>query len=118
MLAAAPAHAAELSPSAQTEIDALLNRLGTSKCQFYRNASWHSGSEDRDLLPPASSSTSATYQRLSPSSVIRFGGSSGACLVSARTSAGRSSGSSRLERASATARSMACSSSRTLPGHA
>src|SRR5260370_41995035 len=50
MLAAAPAHAAELSPSAQTEIDALLNRLGTSKCQFYRNGSWHSGSEARGHL--------------------------------------------------------------------
>ena len=48
--AAAPAHAAELSPSAQTEIDALLNRLGTSKCQFYRNGSWHSGVEARDHL--------------------------------------------------------------------
>ena len=50
MLAAVPAHAAELSASAQTEIDALLNRLGTSKCQFYRNGSWHSGSEARDHL--------------------------------------------------------------------
>ena len=50
MLAAVPAHAAELSPSAQTEIDALLNRLGTSKCQFYRNGSWHSGVEARDHL--------------------------------------------------------------------
>src|SRR6267143_6959504 len=48
--AAAPARAAELSPSAQTEIDALLNRLGTSKCQFYRNGSWHSGVEARDHL--------------------------------------------------------------------
>ena len=50
LLAAAPADAAELSSSAQTEIDALLNRLGTSKCQFYRNGSWHSGSEARDHL--------------------------------------------------------------------
>jgi hypothetical protein len=50
MLAAAPAHAAELSSSAKTEIDALLSRLGTSKCQFYRNGSWHSGSEARDHL--------------------------------------------------------------------
>jgi len=50
LLAAAPADAAELSSSAQTEIDALLNRLGTSKCQFYWNGSWHSGSEARDHL--------------------------------------------------------------------
>jgi len=50
MLAVAPAHAAELSSSAKTEIDALLNGLGTSKCQFYRNGSWHSGSEARDHL--------------------------------------------------------------------
>jgi hypothetical protein len=47
---AAPADAAELSPSAQKEIDALLNRLGTSNCQFYRNGSWHSGVEARDHL--------------------------------------------------------------------
>lgn len=50
MLAAAAAHAAELPSSAKTEIDALLNRLETSKCQFYRNGSWHSGSEARDHL--------------------------------------------------------------------
>ena len=50
LLLAAPADAAELSSSAQTEIDALLNRLGASKCQFYRNGSWHSGSEARDHL--------------------------------------------------------------------
>ena len=50
LLAAAPAHAAELSSSAQKEIDALLNRLGTSTCQFYRNGSWHSGVEARDHL--------------------------------------------------------------------
>src|SRR3989442_6827239 len=50
LFAAVPAHAAVLSSSAQAEIDALLNRLGTSKCQFYRNGSWHSGSEARDHL--------------------------------------------------------------------
>jgi hypothetical protein len=50
MLAAAPAHAAGLSSSAKAEIDALLNRLGTSNCQFYRNGSWHSGSKARDHL--------------------------------------------------------------------
>lgn len=50
MLAAAPAHAAELSSSARTEIDALLNRLGTSECRFYRNGSWYSGSKARDHL--------------------------------------------------------------------
>ena len=50
MLAAAPAHATELSSSARTEIDALLNTLETSPCQFYRNGSWHSGSEAKDHL--------------------------------------------------------------------
>jgi hypothetical protein len=50
LIAAAPAHAAELSSSAQKEIDALLDRLGTSTCQFYRNGSWHSGVEARDHL--------------------------------------------------------------------
>src|SRR6267142_808500 len=50
MLAAASAHAAELSSSAKTEIDALLSGLGTSSCQFYRNGSWHSGSEAKDHL--------------------------------------------------------------------
>src|SRR5467141_3542173 len=50
LLPAAAAHAAELSSAVQAEIDALLNRLGTSKCQFYRNGSWHSGSEARDHL--------------------------------------------------------------------
>jgi hypothetical protein len=50
LLAAASAHATQLSSSAKTEIDALLNRLGTSNCQFYRNGSWHSGSEARDHL--------------------------------------------------------------------
>src|SRR5882724_3330963 len=50
MLAAAPAHAAELSSSAKAEIDALLSGLGTSSCQFYRNGSWHSGSEAKDHL--------------------------------------------------------------------
>ena len=50
MLAAAPAHAAELPSSAKTEIDALLNGLETSNCQFYRNGSWHSGSEAKDHL--------------------------------------------------------------------
>ena len=50
MLVAAPAPAAELSSSARTEIDALLNTLETSACQFYRNGSWHSGSEAKDHL--------------------------------------------------------------------
>src|SRR5258705_4460288 len=50
MLTAASAHAAELSSSAKTEIDALLSGLGTSSCQFYRNGSWHGGSEARDHL--------------------------------------------------------------------
>lgn len=50
MLAAAPAQAAGLSPSAKAEIDALLSRLAASQCQFYRNGSWYSGTEARDHL--------------------------------------------------------------------
>jgi len=49
-LSATLAHAGELSSTAKTEIDALLNRLETSECQFYRNGSWHSGSAAKDHL--------------------------------------------------------------------
>jgi hypothetical protein len=49
-IAAIGAHAAELSSLARTEIDSLLHSLGNSKCQFYRNGSWHSGSETRAHL--------------------------------------------------------------------
>jgi uncharacterized protein DUF5329 len=50
MLAAGPAYAAELSSSARTEIDALLNRLATSQCEFYRNGTWHNGSKAKHHL--------------------------------------------------------------------
>jgi hypothetical protein len=43
-------YGAELSPLAKAEIDSLLDRLGTSQCQFYRNGSWYSASEARDHL--------------------------------------------------------------------
>lgn len=33
--------AADLSPSARSEIESLLTRLGASSCEFYRNGSWH-----------------------------------------------------------------------------
>lgn len=37
--------AAEVSPSVEREIVALLDVLGTSDCRFYRNGSWYSASE-------------------------------------------------------------------------
>jgi hypothetical protein len=49
-LAAALAHAGELSPTAKIEIDALLSRLETSECQFYRNGSWYTAAEAKDHL--------------------------------------------------------------------
>src|SRR5207247_953808 len=58
-----------------------------------------------------------TYQRFSSSSVMRAFGSSGGGTVSARTSVGRSSGRIIADEDRATARSMTCCSSRTLPGH-
>lgn len=38
-------HAAEVSPSVEHEIVALLDALGTSDCRFYRNGSWYSASD-------------------------------------------------------------------------
>lgn len=40
-LVCAAASAAPLTPAARAEIDALLSRLETSGCEFYRNGSWH-----------------------------------------------------------------------------
>ncbi len=37
--------AAELPAASRTEIDALLNRLGSSGCQFNRNGSWYGSAE-------------------------------------------------------------------------
>jgi hypothetical protein len=50
LLVATLANAGGLSPTAKTEIDALLNKLATSECQFYRNGSWHTGAEAKDHL--------------------------------------------------------------------
>jgi hypothetical protein len=50
LLLSAPTHAADLSPSARMEIDALLTRLGTSDCRFYRNGSWYDASKARDHM--------------------------------------------------------------------
>lgn len=45
-----PAFAAELPAASRTEIDALLNRLGASGCQFSRNGSWYSSTDARAHL--------------------------------------------------------------------
>ncbi|GJJ00995.1 hypothetical protein RugamoR64_15330 [Duganella rhizosphaerae] len=42
--------AAELPAASRAEIDALLNRLGSSGCQFNRNGSWYSSSEAKAHL--------------------------------------------------------------------
>ncbi len=39
------AHSAELSQSAQWEIDQLLGALGSSNCRFYRNCKWYVASD-------------------------------------------------------------------------
>jgi hypothetical protein len=39
------ARSAELSQSAQWEIDQLLGSLGGSNCRFYRNGTWYSASD-------------------------------------------------------------------------
>jgi len=43
-------YSAELSPSTQAEIKALLENLRTSECRFSRNRSWHSGAAAHDHL--------------------------------------------------------------------
>jgi hypothetical protein len=40
-LAPAPSDAVELSAASRAEIDALLDRLGESGCEFNRNGTWH-----------------------------------------------------------------------------
>jgi uncharacterized protein DUF5329 len=49
-LAAAPCRAAELSTASRAEIDALLNRLGESGCQFNRNGTWYDASKAKTHL--------------------------------------------------------------------
>ena len=41
---------AELSPSTQAEVKALLENLRTSECRFYRNRTWHDGAAAHDHL--------------------------------------------------------------------
>jgi len=45
-----PAFAADLPATSRAEIDALLNRLGASGCQFNRNGSWYSSAEAKAHL--------------------------------------------------------------------
>ena len=49
-IAATLAHGGDLAPTAKAEIDALLKRLETSACQFYRNGTWYDGSAAKDHL--------------------------------------------------------------------
>ncbi|ELX10565.1 hypothetical protein Jab_2c26600 [Janthinobacterium sp. HH01] len=50
MLAMSSSMAAELPAASRAEIDALLNRLGSSGCQFNRNGSWYSSTEAKAHL--------------------------------------------------------------------
>lgn len=51
LLAAAPAaDALPLPPPARAEVNALLNRLQSSGCEFNRNGSWYGGAEARGHL--------------------------------------------------------------------
>jgi len=45
-----PAFAVDLPATSRAEIDALLNRLGASGCQFNRNGSWYSSAESKAHL--------------------------------------------------------------------
>lgn len=46
----APAFAVDLPATARIEIDALLNRLGASGCEFNRNGSWYSSPDAKAHL--------------------------------------------------------------------
>lgn len=46
----AVATAAPLPPAARAEVDALLNRLQSSGCEFNRNGSWHAGADAKAHL--------------------------------------------------------------------
>lgn len=50
LLTSLAATAAPLPPAARAEVDALLNRLQSSSCEFNRNGSWHSGADARSHL--------------------------------------------------------------------
>lgn len=46
----APCHAAELSTASKAEINALLDRLGQSGCEFNRNGTWYNSDKARAHL--------------------------------------------------------------------
>ncbi|MGH8171499.1 MAG: DUF5329 domain-containing protein [Rhodanobacteraceae bacterium] len=50
LLCAGPCAAAELSSASRAEINALLDRLGTSGCQFNRNGSWYESEKAKSHL--------------------------------------------------------------------
>jgi Family of unknown function (DUF5329) len=50
LLAMALASAAPAPPAVRAEIDALLNKLEMSNCQFNRNGDWYSGAEAKKHL--------------------------------------------------------------------
>jgi hypothetical protein len=50
MLVMSSGMAAELPAASRTEIDALLDRLGSSGCQFNRNGSWYGSAEAKTHL--------------------------------------------------------------------
>lgn len=49
-MAAFPAIAAELPASAKLEVDGLLQSLGSSSCEFYRNGTWYGAAQARAHL--------------------------------------------------------------------
>ena len=49
-IATTAASAAPLPPPARAEVDALLNRLQSSGCEFNRNGSWYAGADARAHL--------------------------------------------------------------------
>lgn len=50
LLAATPALSAEPPPAAKAEIQHLLDYLGGSGCQFFRNDAWHLAADARDHI--------------------------------------------------------------------
>jgi hypothetical protein len=50
VLLVAAAGAAPLPPAARAEVDALMNRLQSSGCEFNRNGSWYAGAEAKAHL--------------------------------------------------------------------
>jgi len=50
LLAARPALTAEPPPAAKAEIQHLLDYLGNSGCQFFRNGTWHPAADARDHI--------------------------------------------------------------------